>query len=160
MTDRLCLCLNLEGEQLSQWANYNFNSMAKIGENYVGADAAGLFKLNTGGHDNTEPIEAFFELVTSDWGVPNQKRIRSLYFGYETDGEIMVTVRDDDDNERNFLLNANHLSNDQHSAKVFGARDGKGRYWMIRIDNVNGSDFSMDHIEVVPVILNRRPAGA
>ncbi|MEE4113546.1 MAG: hypothetical protein V2I40_12080 [Desulfobacteraceae bacterium] len=156
----LSLCLNLKGGQLSQWQNYDFNSMAKIGGQYVGAGESGLFTLDSGDFDSGMPIEAFFELATSDWGIPNQKRIRTLYFGYESDGNLMVTVRDDDGNERFFTLAPNHSANLQHSAKVPGARDGKGRYWMIRVDNVNGSDFSVDSIHVLPIVLNRRPAAA
>lgn len=160
MADYLGLCLNLKGGQLSQWANYNFNSMATIGGQPVGANDEGLFKLNTGGHDNGQNIEAFFELVTSDWGLPGQKRIRSWLVGYEADGDLTLTVKDDDGNERTYVLEPNHGANQQHSAKVPGARDGKGRYWMIRVDNVNGSDFSIDSLMVLPIVLNNKPSGA
>ena len=157
----LTLCLNLEGLQHSQWANWDFNSMAKVGDKYVGASENGIYEIDTGGHDDGAPIEAFFELPTSDWGVSFQKRIRSFYVGYETDGgDLALTARDDEGRERTYLLKANHSGNLQHGAKVFGARDCKGRYWMIRIDNINGTDFSIDHIEVVPVILGRKPSGA
>lgn len=158
--ERLTICLNLKGAQPSQWARYNFNSMAKIGGKYVGANDQGLFALNTGGHDNGDPIDAFLELVTSDWGIAHQKRIRSLYVGFETDGDLIISVKDDDDNERNYVISPHHTANKQHSARVPGSRDGKGRYWSIRIDNVNGSDFSIDMIEVIPIVLNRRPAAA
>jgi hypothetical protein len=134
--------------------------MARIGNHYVGANQDGIFRLHTGDYDAGAPIEAFFELATSDWGIPEQKRIRAMYFGYESDGNLMVTVKDDDGNERSFSLTANHTANLQHGAKINGARDGKGRYWQIRVDNVNGSDFSVDSIQVLPVILNRRPSAA
>jgi hypothetical protein len=156
----LSLCLNLKGNQLSQWQNCDFASMAKIGGQYVGAGESGLMRLESGDFDNGAPIEAFFELATSDWGVSEQKRVRALYLGYESDGNLMVTVRDDDGNERSFTVAPNHSANLQHSAKVSGARDGKGRYWMIRVDNVNGADFSIDSIHVLPVVLNRRPSAA
>ena len=156
----LGLCLNLKGNQLSQWANYDFNSMAKIGDHYVGAGENGLCILNSGDFDQGQPIEAFFELATSDFGIPEQKRIRAMYFGYESDGNLMVTVKDDDGTERSFSLSPNHTANLQHGAKVNGARDGKGRYWMVRVDNVNGSDFSVDSIQVLPIVLNRRPSAA
>ena len=157
----LTLCLNLEGIQHSQFANYNFNSMARIGKTYVGANENGIYEIDTGGSDDGTPIEAFFELPTSDWGVSFQKRVRSFYVGYEIDGgDLALVVRDDDGHERTFLLSAIHPANFQHGVKVFGARDMKGRYWMIRIENVDGADFSIDHIEVVPVILGRKPSGA
>jgi hypothetical protein len=160
MPDYLGLCLQLERSALSQYANYNFNSMCKFNGEYLGANENGIFSLDDGDLDGTTQIDAFFELLTSDWGIEHQKRIRSLYVGYETNGQLMVTVKDDDDNQREYVLEPNHLDNKQHSAKLFGDRNGKGRYWMIRFDNVNGSDFSVDNVKVLPVILNRKPSQA
>ena len=160
MADYLGLCLHLKGGQLSQWANYNFNSMAKIGNQYVGAGENGLMKLESGDLDNTEAIDAFFELVTSDWGIPAQKRIRSIYVGYEANGDLTLTVKDDDGRSYTFSLQPNHADNEEHGVKLPGWRKGKGRYWMFRIDNVNGSDFSVDSMMVLPIILHRKPSGA
>ena len=160
MTDYLALCLNLKGGQLSQWANYNFNSMVKIGNQYVGAGEDGLMKLETGDFDNSSIIEAFFELITSDWGIPAQKRIRSMYVGYETNGDLTMTVKDDDGKSIVFTLRPNHADNEQHGVKLPGWHKGKGRYYMFRVDNVNGSDFSFDSMMVLPIILHRKPSGA
>jgi len=160
MPDYLGLCLQLERSALSQYANYNFNSMCKFNGAYLGANENGIFVLDSGDLDGTSQIEAFFELLTSDWGIEHQKRIRSVYVGYETNGQIMVKAKDDDDNQREYILEPNHLDNKQHGAKLPGDRNGKGRYWMIRVENINGSDFSIDSIKVLPVILNRKPSGA
>ncbi len=160
MSDLLGLCLQLDRLALSQYANFNFNSMCKFGDTYLGADENGIFELETGDLDDTETIEAFFELVTSDWGIQNQKRIRSLYIGYESDGNLLVTWKDDDDNERSYVLKPNHIPNKQHSAKIPGARDGKGRYWMLRIDNMDGADFSIDRVDVTPVVLGSKPSNS
>lgn len=160
MADYLGLCLNLKGGQLSQWANYNFNSMAKIGGRYVGAGESGLMQLNTGDNDAGTMIEAFFELATSDWGMPEQKRVRSWYVGYEADGDLILTAKDDGGNERSWTLEPIFSDNQQNGTKVWGARDGKGRYWMVRIDNVNGSDFSVDDIKILPIVLGRKPSSA
>lgn len=160
MTEKLGLCLNIDGNQLSQYANYNFNSMCKFNGVYLGAGDSGIFKLDDGNLDGTGEIEAFFELVTTDIGIANQKRIRTVYLGYETDGDLTLTLKDDDGNERRFSVEANHLGNKEHTAKISIGRDGKGRFWMFRIDNVNGSDFSVDSIEAVPVILGKKPSSS
>lgn len=161
MPDYLGLCLQLDRTALSQYANWNFNSMCKFGDKYLGANENGIFELDSGDLDNTEQIESFFELVTSEWGLGDfQKRIRSIYIGYETNGNLQLTVKDDDNNERQYVLKPNHTLNKQHSVKLAGTRDGKGRFWMLRIDNLNGADFSVDRISVVPVVLNRKPSAA
>jgi hypothetical protein len=143
MPDYLGCCLELTGSRFSQYAGWNFNSMCKFGDVHLGADENGIHILSSGDRDDTERIRSFFVLFISDWGIENQKRIRSIYIGYETDGRLMLTVKDDDDNEREYLLSPIHLDNQQHSAKLLGDRNGKGRYWMMRIDNLDGSDFSI-----------------
>lgn len=160
MPDYLGLCLELSGLRASQYANYNFNSMCKFNGYYLGANESGIFMLDSGDLDNTAQIEAFFELVTSDYGVPNQKRWRTMYIGYETEGNLTLIVKDDDNNERQYTLEPIFAGLEQHSGKVSIGRDGKGRYWMVRIENVNGVDFSVDRITGIPVILGKKPAGA
>lgn len=160
MPDYLGLCMELRGYRVSQYANYNFNSMCKFNGVYLGANESGIFVLDSGDRDDTTQIEAFFELATSDFGVANQKRWRSMYIGYKTEGDLILTVTDDQDNERVYDLNPIFADLSSHGQKVAVGRDGKGRYWMLRIDNVGGVDFSVDRILGIPVILGRKPPGA
>lgn len=160
MADYLGLCIELSGSRGSQYAGYNFNSMCKFGEVYLGADDNGIVVLDSGNLDRTAKVEAFFELPTTDFGIDLQKRIRSAYVGGEVNGELMLTVKDDDGNARQFSIMPAHSGNQQHSMKTGIGRNGKGRYWMFRIDNVNGSDFSVDSISVLPILMARRPSGA
>jgi hypothetical protein len=134
--------------------------MCKFGDKYLGANGNGIFELNSGEFDDGDLIEAIFELLTTDLGSTHQKRIRSMYFGYEADGDLLIIVYDDDSNQRNYILSPNHADNEQASAKVSIGRDGKGRYWTFRIENISGADFSIDSIELVPIILNRKQSGA
>jgi hypothetical protein len=149
----LTICLHLEGEQLSQFDNYGFNSIVKVDDRYFGANG-GIFEIDKGDADDKEPINAFFELPLSDWGVSNQKRVHNFYVGYEATGRIEVTFRDDEGREQIKSLDPVEHGF-QHGNKVNGRRDMKGRYWMVRIDNVNGCDFSIDQIEVTPVVCRK-----
>ena len=160
MADCLGLCIELTGSRASQYEGYDFNSMAKVGDVYLGAGDSGIMVLDSGHLDGTAKIEAIVELPTSDFGSEAQKRLRTVYIGGETNGELMLSVQDDDGNERNFLVEPNHSASQQHSIKVPVGRNGKGRYWMLKIENVNGSDFSVDSISVLPILMNRKPAGA
>ena len=157
MTDYLGLCLALERTAPTQYRNYNFNSMAKVGDVYLGANENGIFILDSGDSDAGDEIEAFFELPTSDWGIINAKRIRRLYVSYESNGDLLLSVKDDEDNLRYYLLEPVHLPNKQHTARVAIGRDGKGVHWMIRIENTSGSDFSVDRINIIPVVLGKKP---
>jgi hypothetical protein len=160
MPDYLGLCIEYTGLRLSQYGNYNFNSICKFNGAYLGASSSGIFALDSGHTDNGTDIEAFFELVTSDFGSENQKRIRSLYIGYEANGELVLTLTDDEGNSRPYTLTPIFPDGSEHGQKIGVGRDGKGRYWMVKIENVGGADFSVDKILAIPVVLGRKPAGA
>lgn len=157
MAEKLILNINLSNMAITQFCNYNFNSFCKIGDKYFGASENGIFEL-AGDSDNGTDIDAFFELIVSDFGISNVKRLRSLFIGYEAKGDLIVTVKDNEDNARTYTLSYISSGYDrQTGGKVSIGRDGAGRYWQIRIDNTSGKYFAVDSIEVLAVILGRKP---
>ena len=143
----LSMCLN--NLTVSQYCRYDFDSLC--GKLAAGKD--GIFTLDDAEDDAGVTIDSIVELPLTDLGVSYQKRLRSIYVGYETKGSLLLKVSDNEGNERDYTLVAN--SSKQHGGKVSVGRDGKGRYWQLRIENVNGCDFSLDMIEIIPIILRR-----
>ncbi len=157
MSEKLTLNINLSNMAVVQYCNYNFNSFCKIGDKYFGASDSGIFEL-IGNNDAGTDIDAFFELIVSDFGISNVKRIRSIYIGYEAKGDLTITVKDNENNARTYTLSYIPSAYDrQTGGKVNVGRDGLGRYWQIRIDNKSGCFFAIDSIEVLAVILGRKP---
>lgn len=155
MTEKLGLFINLSNMAATQYCGYDFNSFCKIGDKYFGASDSGIYEL-VGDNDAGTNIDSFFELVVSDFGISNVKRIRTLYIGYEANGDLTVTLKDNEDNARSYTLS--YLDYDrQNGGKVSVGRDGLGRYWQVRIDNVSGCYFAVDSIEVLLTILGRKP---
>lgn len=155
--DRLSLCLSLERIAPSQYANYNFNSMCNFGGASLGANEDGIFVLDNGDKDITTDILAFFRLATTDWGTDNLKKIRKLYLGYECDGAVEVNIAADESEDLSTEVRPRHKDLREHSQKVSIGRDLKGRFWELEIRNINGADFSIDSISVVPIILGTKP---
>lgn len=153
--NKLALNINLSNLAVVQWCNFDFNSFSKIGDKYFGANDSGIFEL-TGTDDNGTDIDAFFELILSDFGISDIKRIRSVYVGGEANGKLTLTLKDDEDNSRTYDLRLTSDSK-QSSGKVDVGRDGQGRYWQVRIDNTNGVYFAIDSIELLTIILGRKP---
>jgi len=143
----LCLAINLAGLSLSQYCNYNFRSFCKIGDTFLGACREGLYVLE----DPDMNVDAYFELPSTDFGLSYQKRLRSVYFGCELEGDLKLKVYDDGGNERAYTISGSD------GVKVSIGRDGKGRYWKLRIENDTGYKFEIDKIGIVPVILGRKP---
>ena len=155
--ERLTLCLSLERVAPSQWANYNFNSMCKFGDQYLGANEDGLFILEEADKDGAEDILAFFRTALTDFATVNQKRLRKIHVGYETDGKLEVRVGTDEGEDLVRELHPRRDNNREHSQKVSVGRDRKGRYWDLEVRNVDGADFSVDEVTAVPIVLGSKP---
>ena len=153
--DYLGLCLELSLLAPTQYVNYNFDSMCKFGDTYLGCNEYGIFSLE-GDKDGLTDIEAFFELITTDFGIPNQKRIRKAYLGYETSGSLVLEIKDDEDNVRRYPVEASLNDQRQHSTKIAVGRNGKGRYWTFKLENVDGCDFSIDSLDILMTVLAKK----
>jgi len=149
----LVMNTQLEVKATTQFTKYDFNSMVKFGGEYLGATSEGLFKLG-GALDAGEPINAYFAPVTTDMGISQPKRLRSLFVGCEATGPFAVGVAADQGAERLYQVSVSAGSG-QQGCKVPIGRDGEGRYWEFIFYNLNGSDLSVDSIEVLPIIRPR-----
>jgi hypothetical protein len=155
----LGIALRLNNLAVSQYCRCEFDSMVDFEGMYLGAGGEGLFTLEDADTDDGVDIDAIIEFPTTDFDVSYQKRIRSLYIGYETSGSIILTLSNDEDNERVYTITPINTSNKQHGTKVKVNRDGKGRYWTVKMENVEGCDFSINMVEVIMIILARKPSG-
>lgn len=152
------LAINLVNSAAVQYCFYNFNSMCKFGDVYLGANEDGIHILE-GSNDNGVDIDAFFELVLSDWGISNYKKIRRAFIGCLADGVIKVTFTTDKDGTWNVEFRPGETAKQQGNA-VKGRRDILGRYWNVRLENINGSDFKIDAIELIVNVLDKRRRGS
>ena len=147
----LAMCLN--NLAVSQYCRYDFDSLC----GKLAAGENGIFTLDDAETDAGVTIDSIIELPLTDFGISHQKRLRSVYIGYETKGSLKLIVSNDEGNEREYFLESTREK--QHGEKISIDRDGKGRYWQFRIENIDGCDFSLDVIEIIPVVLGRKPSG-
>ena len=146
-----CLTLdtNLEVRASTQYKNFAFNSMVNFNGRKLAASDEGLFSLG-GDNDDGSPINAHFELIATDFGIPQPKRLRFLSFGFDSEGDLEVAVKADLEEERAYDLPAGKTG--QQRTRVPIGRDGQGRYWSLIVRNKNGCNFAMDSIYVMPVV--------
>jgi len=148
---KLVLATELTLIASSQYLNYNFSSMVKFGNRYYGGNSDGLFELETGDLDNDSNIEAYFKLITTDFGVSNLKRMRSIFVRGVSDGKLLFTVEDDEENERTYPLD--NVKATATGQKVPIGRDGKGVYWSVKVSNYEGSNFSINSMDALMLFL-------
>jgi len=147
----IAFAINIKGRQLSQFKNFTFNSMVKFNGTYLGANNLGLFEL-TGDLDDTEKILAELELVMTDMGIKNPKRLRYVYVGFETDKDLLLKVTVNESTVRTYTIKANKTA--QQRTRVPIGRDIYGRYWSFNITNPSGGRFAIDSIDALPIIRN------
>lgn len=139
----------------TQYLDFNFNSMVKFGDKFLCAGDGGLFSLEGTTEmfpNSTETYvttDCYFELVTMDFGISNQKRLRAAYIGYEADGDLTLKISTELSAVESFILPATTAG--QHARKVALSRTLKGRYWTFQIYGT-GVVFAIDSIEVLPII--------
>ena len=152
--DFLTLCVNTGNMAVTQYSNFNFNSIVQFGGKTYGSGDAGIFTLGDAQTDNGAEIPAFFEFWIGDAGAINVKRIRALHFGLEANGAMTVEVTDDDGVSKVYDITVEKTSvvgvagYTQHGARVFIDRTHIGRYWKLKMSNFDSSDFSIDRIDV------------
>ena len=148
--------MNLENLAVTQYGAFEFESFCVFDGVPLGANEDGIFVLEQGDDDDGLAIQSVVETHKTDFGASFQKRMRSAYLGGEFGGDLTLLVKTDD-SERTYTISADDARMLQHSRKTGIGRDQKGRYWLFRLENTSGCDLSLDHMEVMPVILGRRP---
>jgi hypothetical protein len=153
----LTVVMTLRNLAVRQYQNFHFNSMAVFNGKYLALGPNGAFELETGDTDAGAPIDAFFEPVLSDWGIENEKRVRFMYVSARSDGKLKLTQIPD--NGAAIEEEFTPAREDRQSySRIPGWRNGRGAYWTFRLSNVDGSYFEVNKIEVLPIVLGKKPS--
>jgi hypothetical protein len=144
--------LNLKTGALSKLDDFKFNSFS----GNLGADENGIYTL-TGTTNDGVAIPAFIETGTMDFKwidkfqYANLKRIVDAYIA-KSGGALKLTVTTE-----NSSVVYNIASNSQlETVKANLARGAKGRYWKFKIENIAGSSFELDSLELNAEVIQRR----
>ena len=149
--DCLALCLLAKERKLSQFKNFNFNSLANIHGTIVGANTSGLFKLNQGNLDGDTQIPCKITLAATDFGIPNPKKIRRIYLGFYADSDVTLTVSADKMESQSYDITVNEEG--LGYATVTINQNLFGRFWSITLENTAGGFLALTRLEVLPVPL-------
>lgn len=142
----------------SEYRNFDFNSMARLGDRYYGVNDEGLFLLD-GSDDAGDPIEASILTGQLDFGSSYLKRCEYAHVGYTASGELVmkvITTQDGARTERWYKAKTTVAGDDREGRFKLG-KGVKSRYWQFEWVNVEGADFELDRVEFTGLIeLDRR----
>ena len=151
---RTTILLNTHNFAASQFFNHQANSACVFDGQLLFATNEGLF-LSTGDNDGHETvgeaevpiqINAYIVPPTSDFGYRGQKSPRSMILGGNFDGQMQVSVTDEQGVTRDYPTPA--LDGDD-GVKIALRSDQRSRYHKVKVANVDGADFSLESADMV-----------
>jgi hypothetical protein len=138
----------------SRDAGLAFNSAARLGTLFIGANEQGLYLLGAY-TDDGEPIHALAKFPAPDDEGALLRRVESLVLGYRCDGDLRLSVQVEDEDAHEYIMESTgHLQ--CHPSRVKVGKGTKGRYWTLTLENVDGSDFATDKVDIDWNTLSRR----
>lgn len=137
---------NLVNNASTQYTNHNFQSMIECHGVLLGAGTIGLRKICCSADDETVDIDAYFILPKSDFGLKDFKRNRYAYFNYECSGDMTISMVGDDKTTIGPYTVTAVVTQGSQQRRIKLGRGLKWNYGLYRVDNVDGSSFSIDSI--------------
>lgn len=138
----------------SEYQGIGFNSMARVGTRYFGANEDGVFEL-AGSSDAGRDIHSYIQSGLLDFGSTMQKAVTNAYLAVDVDGRIAVGVGvSEKTGIAQYWYEVSMDKEAPDNVKLPIGRGLKGRYWKFEIASEALTSF--DAITVLPVVMTRR----
>ena len=151
-SNKLTICMSLNKLAPSQYAGFNFEGMCRFGDKIIGGNSSGLYTLLSGNNDASSKINAHFRTGPTSFGYENEKRLRRVYLGLRSDGDMRMSVSGDGEPDIDRAITPHDDTLRIVHQQVSGGRDIRGKNLDLKISNVNGSDFTITEIQAVLVV--------
>ena len=148
--------VNIKNVAVTQYTEYGFNSMAVFSGVPLAANSSGIYRLDNGDTFNGVDVEAYFLLPYTDFGTSFLKKIRRVALGYESNGDLKLTLYYDEAVSAEASMVLSGFGMRKHEGVVYFRRDMLGTYLTLKVENLQGCDFSVDSIEAIVVPVNRK----
>ncbi len=146
--------VNQETGAPSRYEAFNFDSYAKIGQDYLAAKGDGIFLLG-GDDDDGAAIDAIATIGRTDFDEPTMKRVTAAFLGLNSAGQVHLTLRTDQGvTSGPYKLRQSPTASTTERAKF--KRGIKSRYWEIDIENVDGGDLQIKSAEFETIVLGEK----
>lgn len=136
----------------TMYRGYSFNSFARIGGKYYGANEDGLFLLE-GDDDAGTLIHASIDLGRLDFKTAEKKTISQCYLGMAADGNLVLKVIAEG---KEYLYKTRSFSPEMQQQRITTGKGLKTNYITAQFFNENGADFEIDSVRFFVADLTRR----
>lgn len=141
----LAICMNVENKALTTYSSYVFNSFCLFKGLNLAAKADGVYLLG-GNNDNTAAIEWNFKTGLLDLEQAKMTKLHQAWFGYKTDGDLLVTLILPTGQSYEYDLTSYDES--ERSARVKFGKGVKTRYLSLDVSSVDGHTIDLDMIKL------------
>lgn len=145
--------INTRNNHVTEYQNYVFNSFAKHGTKYIGANEDGIYEL-LGDTDAGEPIPTVMRGGMFQPGGGKLTSFKSIYLGMAiktgSPGVFLKLVTGDGSE---YVYTVNPM--DRMTARVQVGKGLRSRYYAYEL-MTSGADFDLDDIQFIPLISKRR----
>lgn len=142
--------VNTRTAAVTEYQNYNFNSFARMGRKYLGANATGLYELQ-GNRDGTDNILARIKSGLGQFGGSKLTAFAAVYLGMRGKGDLIFKLVASDGREYVYKIK----QQDMRTTKVNLGKGLRARYFAFELIST-GPDFSLESVEFVPMVAKRR----
>lgn len=150
--------LNAEENAVSEFQHYDFNSFCQLRGEYFAAGADGIYRLG-GTSDAGEAIVGYLKTGLLDFGSSLQKRMDSAWLAVATDGTVRLKVVTSDQGVVEETWYEAISTDGGAMAENVRLKIGKGlksRHWQFELVVENATEFELEEMQLVPLILSRR----
>jgi hypothetical protein len=142
--------MNSRTGAVTEYTNYEFNSFAKLGDVYLGANSSGLFELS-GGSDAGKPIITDLMGGLLQLSGSYLTSFKAAYLGLRGKGDFFLKLCSGDEKEYVYKIRTHSL----RTARVDIGKGLRSRYFTWELTSV-GQNFDLDSIEFLPISSTRR----
>lgn len=141
----------------SEYSNFPFNAMCRLGQRYYGTSEQGLYLLD-GDTDDGDPIMASIVSGELDFNSPELKRIERAYVGRTPAGRMVMKITATENGVRTerWYGAVNPSGDTAEQVRFKFGRGVRTQYMQFELVNADGDDFNPDRIHFDVVELSRR----
>jgi hypothetical protein len=143
----LVLILNTENNALSEYDNFEFNSLTEFNGKFIGCKSDGIYSLE-GNDDEGVDIEAEIAWPIYDFAEDIPKLPREAWIMGRKEGTLVLTVTSDEGDESYPYPTAMQDSLISEERVEFG-RGLRGRFFDFKLTNENGAFFDFNNIRIL-----------
>ncbi len=135
---------------VARYQGFDFGGFARTTDETYGWKSDGLYRIGADTDDGAL-LSAIVDMAAEEFGTAQRKRLDNLFLGLSTDGQVFVSLTDDNNSEVVYRARAKGSE-----YRVDAQRGRSSRFWRMRLELVDATYAELDNVEWVVGATGRR----